>query len=194
MSPVMMSLELLLAALLVATLLFGLRLERRLRALREAQAGFVKAMSELDGAAHRTETGLERLRSAAEDARDDLGPRIQAAEAAAARLERITAEAEEAALRAEQAAQAVQESARTLARVVPTSRPAPGPRPAPEIQGTDAKARLAASDFAAMLAHKPAEPAPHTTRQPLPSTRAGEAQSAAAPSRLRQAAALLRGG
>jgi hypothetical protein len=182
----MVSLELLLAALLTACLVFGFRLERRLRALREGQAGFVKAMSELDGAAQRTEAGLERLRRATEEAGEALTPRIGAAEAAAARLEALTAEAELAARRAEDAAEAVQESARALAAAVPGRR-----APEPVVPAPEAAPRLAAPDFAAMLARKPAA-ASDTTRQPLPTRSGGEVPPA--PSRLRQAAALLRGG
>lgn len=186
MSPIAISLELLLAALLIACLVFGVRLERKLRALREGQAGFVKAMSELDGAAQRTEAGLDRLRAATAGAGESLTPRIDAAESAAARLEALVAEAEHAALRAEAAAEAVQDSARALAAVVPTRRPAASePLPSPEPEAP----RLRAPDFAAMLAQKPAA---NTTRQPLPTS--SEAEVPPAPSRLRQAAALLRGG
>lgn len=183
-----MSLELLLAALLIACLVFGVRLERKLRALRDGQAGFVKAMSELDGAAQRTETGLERLRAATHGAGEALAPRIEAAEAAAARLDALTAEAELAARRAEAAAEAVQESARALASAVPLRRTPvaeAAPRPATQPEAP----RLGAPDFAALLAQKSAL---NTTRQPLPTSSVEEAPPA--PSRLRQAAALLRGG
>lgn len=185
----MLSLELLLAALLVATLVFGFKLERKLRALRESQAGFMKALSELDGAAARTENGLEMLRQATDEARGALVPRIEAAQSAAARLEQLTSEAELAAKRAESAAESVQASARTLAGVMPSARAAcpepvraapPAPLPAPE-----AAPRLRTPDFAAMLAST-------TTRQPLPTT--PEVKPSAAGSRLREAAALLRGG
>jgi hypothetical protein len=189
MNPVMLSLELLLAALLVATLLFGLRLERRLRAFRESQAGFMKAMGDLDGAASRTEAGLDTLRRAGLEARDTLGPQIEAARALIARLDAATGEAELAAKRAEAAALEVKASARTLAGALPTERrqaptrvreaaPQPPPEPA-------AAPRLRAPDFEAMLKTG-------TTRQPLPST--PESQPVAGVSRLREAAALLRGG
>lgn len=201
----MVSLELLLAALLVATLGLGFRLERKLRALRDSQAGFVKAMSELDGAAYRTQNGLEMLRQATDEARGALVPRIEAAQTAAARLEQLTSEAELAAKRAEAAAYSVQASARELASVVPRSRaaaseprlsapvdtpmtplapPALEPRPEPE-----PAPRRRAPDFAAMLGS-------NTTRQPLPTTpdADGPSRPASAGSRLREAAALLRGG
>jgi hypothetical protein len=186
MSPVMLTLELLLAALLVATLLFGLRLERRLRAFRESQAGFMKAMGELDGAASRTEAGLDTLRRAGLEARDTLGPQIEAARALIARLDAATGEAELAAKRAEAAALEVKASARTLAGALPSDRrPAPIREAAPPSLEPTPAARLRAPDFEAMLKSG-------TTRQPLPST--AESQPAAGASRLREAAALLRGG
>jgi hypothetical protein len=183
----MLSLELLLAALLVATLLFGFKLERKLRALRDNQAGFIKALSELDGAAARTENGLEMLRQATDEARGALVPRIEAAQSAATRLEQLTSEAELAAKRAESAAESVQASARALAGVMPSAR---APRPEPvRAPAPEAPPRLRTPDFAAMLA-------PTTTRQPLPTTPEPRPQvrDGAASSRLREAAALLRGG
>lgn len=197
MSPVALSLELLLAALLVATLAFGFRLERKLHALRESQAGFMKAMGDLDGAAARAENGLEMLRRATEEAQGALVPRIDAAQTAALRLEQLTSEAELAARRAEAAAESVQESARTLARAVP-QRAAPAspakrldppplepPASPPDRAGAEPAPRLGAPDFAAMLAAA-------TPRQPLPGT--VQPQPKTAGSRLREAAALLRGG
>lgn len=231
----MLFLELLLAALLLATLVFGWRLERKLRALRDSQAGFVKAMQDLDGAAYRTETGLEKLRQATDEARGALLPRIDAAQSAAARLEQLTSEAELAARRAESAAREVDASASKLASALARTRPAPAPAPvpvpapapvqalahaseprAPLPQRADerldlparapeprrraepeprrvAEPRRTAADFAAMLAMR-------TTRQPLPAQMEeprefelrGETKPAG--SRLREAAALLRGG
>ena len=207
----MLVLELMLAGLLAATLVFGWRLERKLRALRDGQAGFVKAMQELDGAAARTESGLEKLRQATEEARGSLGPRIEAAQDAAARLEQLTGEAEIAAKRAEAAAREVEASATKLASALARTRPEPAapvaPRLAPPLEEPPVRRpapvaerapdpqpepKRSAMDFAAMLAAK-------TTRQPLPvqnqehrSADRGEPKPAG--SRLREAAALLRGG
>ena len=193
MSPVAFSLELLLAVLLVATLAFGFRLEGKLRALREGQVNFMKAMSELDGAAARTQAGLEMLRQATDEAQGDLLHQIEAARTAAITLEQLTSDAELAAKRAEAAAESVQASARTLASVVPTSRaarPAPAPVPAPPPEPEpEPPLRLGAPDFAAMLASA-------TPRQPLPGTSEPKPQNriGAAGSRWREAAALLRRG
>jgi hypothetical protein len=183
----MVTLELLLAVLLMAALAFGFRLERRLRALRDGQAGFVKALSELDGAAQRTENGLSSIREATEEAGNGLIPVIEAARAAASRLEQLTGEAEMAAKRAEAAAAAVTASTRTLAGVADARRARPAPVDAAEPPPRRAEPpKLQAPDFAAMLA--PAT----TTRQPLPTI--PEPQPRAGGSRLREAAALLRGG
>jgi hypothetical protein len=223
----MLFLELMLAALLVATLVFGWRLERKLRALRDSQGGFVKAMQDLDGAAYRTQSGLEKLRQATDEAGGDLLPRIEAARAAADRLEVLTSEAEIAARRAESAAREVDASTAKLASALARARPAPaasatpapvrpapepraGQPPAPEVrleapepvpeprrraqpEPRRNEARRTAADFAAMLAMR-------TTRQPLPPQMEeprefelpGETKPAG--SRLREAAALLRGG
>ena len=199
MSPVAFSLELLLAVLLTATLAFGFRLERKLRVLRESQEGFMRALGDLDGAAARAENGLEMLRRATEEAQGALVPRIEAAQDAARKLEQLTSDAELAARRAEAAAESVQESARTLARAVPRrearieAQPPPAPavrhlEPEPEL-ALDTPPRRSAPDFAAMLkAATPRQPLPGTP-EPQPQKRLG-----AAGSRLREAAALLRGG
>ena len=160
MSPVIMSLEVLLAVLLLATLFFGVKLERKLKALRQSQAGFASAVRDLDSAAQRTEAGLDALRYATEQARNVLVERMDAAQAMALRLEELTGEAETAALRAETAAV-------TAAKA---TAPPPPPRP---VLGYE---REAAPQPYARPSMRPAEPVP------------------AAPSRLRQAAALLRGG
>lgn len=220
-----MSLELLLAALLVATLVLGVRLERKLRALRDSQSGFVKALGELDGAASRTETGLAKLRQATDEARGELTPRIEAAQSVAARLEQLTREAELAAKRAEAAAREVDACASKLASAIARPRVAAEPPPPPKLPPPDEEpirfrapadeeplrlrpgrvsegqaVRLEREpqpepkrgpvDFAALLAAK-------TTRQPLPTHTADPAhrsEPAQAGSRLREAAALLRGG
>ena len=112
MNPVVLSLEGLLAVLLACTLLLGLKLERKLKALRQSQAGFASAVRDLDSAAARTEAGLDALRYATENAKEVLVQRMEAAQAMALRLEQITAEAEDATLRAEGAAKTARSAAR----------------------------------------------------------------------------------
>jgi hypothetical protein len=126
MSPVSMTLDLILAALLLITLGFGLRLERRLKTLQASQATFAAAVSDLDRAAARAETGLADLRGAMDEAVGLLAGRIEKARELATRLEALTTEG---AAIAERPPAAAQRSA--LDRV--WARPAAAaPRPAPE--------------------------------------------------------------
>ncbi len=81
-----------LAVLLVVALVFGWRLERRLKALRDSHAGFAKAVADLDVAAARAEQGLADLRAATDEASEALADRIERATALAAKLdERLNA-------------------------------------------------------------------------------------------------------
>jgi len=81
----------LLAVLLLIALAFGVRLERRLKALRDSHEGFAKAVADLDRAAMRAEQGLADLRAATDEAADTLSDRIAKAQALAAQLdERLT--------------------------------------------------------------------------------------------------------
>ncbi|MET0295442.1 MAG: DUF6468 domain-containing protein [Phenylobacterium sp.] len=75
-----------LAVLLIAALVFGWRLERRLKALRDSHEGFAKAVTELDQAAARAEQGLADLRAATDEAAETLAVRIERAQALAAQL------------------------------------------------------------------------------------------------------------
>ena len=94
MNPIGLGLDGLLAALLVSALVMGARLNGRLKALRDSQAHFVKAVADLDQAAARAESGLAALRAASEGAHDDLLARIETARGLAQKLERLSREAE----------------------------------------------------------------------------------------------------
>jgi septal ring factor EnvC (AmiA/AmiB activator) len=94
MSLVALILNLTLGALLVGAIILGQRLDRRLRALRASHNSFAKAVSELDQAALRTQSGLAELKEAAEDARTALAERIDTARALSERLDKQIAEAE----------------------------------------------------------------------------------------------------
>jgi hypothetical protein len=96
MDLVTISLDLLLAALLVAALAYGVRLEKRLKGLRDGQAAFAQAVRDLDAAATRASAGLEQLQLAGEEARDGLHDRILKAREARADLERLISRAERA--------------------------------------------------------------------------------------------------
>src|SRR5690606_30498784 len=89
MSPIAIGMNLMLAVLLLAALAMGWRLNGRLKALRESQAGFAKAVGELNAAAARAEQGLADLRAATNETSDLLEDRIERARNLAAKLERL---------------------------------------------------------------------------------------------------------
>jgi len=93
MSFIGLAMNLLLAALLVAALVMGWRLNRRLKALRDSHEGFAVAVRELNTAAARAEQGLADLRAATDDAVDLLGDRIEKGRVLAAKLEKLTLDA-----------------------------------------------------------------------------------------------------
>jgi len=87
-------LNLILGLLLTCALVLGLRLERRLRGLRQSHTDFAKAVGELDQAAARTESSLAALRAGTEESKDELVSRIDQARIACQRLEKLSADAE----------------------------------------------------------------------------------------------------
>jgi hypothetical protein len=74
-----------------------MRLDRKLKALRDTQAGFAEAVRTLDQAAARAENGLDTLRRTAEDTHDSLHDRIMKARELKAELETLVSRAERAA-------------------------------------------------------------------------------------------------
>jgi len=97
MSPVVLALDLLLVSLLVLTLVLGVRLNGRLKGLKQSHAGFERAVAELNQAAARAEAGLAALRETSAEAHDALLERIDTARALTSRLERANFQAEKAA-------------------------------------------------------------------------------------------------
>lgn len=97
MSAVAIGLNLLLAALLAGALAMGWRLNQRLKTLRESQAGFARAVADLNAAAARAEKGLAELRTGGDEAMELLTDRIRKGRELAARLESLTAAADSAA-------------------------------------------------------------------------------------------------
>lgn len=93
MSPIALGMNLVLALLLLSALGLGMRLERKLKALRAGQDQFVGAVADLDRAARRAEAGLADLRQATEEAVDLLAGRIEKARELANKLEKYTADA-----------------------------------------------------------------------------------------------------
>lgn len=130
MSAVAFCMDLILASLLLAALLVGIRLEKRLKVLRESQAGFAGAVAELNAAVARAEQGLAELKTAALEAQTTIADRVQDAKGMTARLERQAVVANEAADRLDQtleryAAMPVREypPARPFAREIPPTAP-----------------------------------------------------------------------
>ncbi len=93
MSLIGLAMNLLLASLLLAALVMGARLNRRLKALRDSHDGFATAVAELNTAAARAEQGLADLRAATDEAVDMLAARIERGRALATRLERLIEQA-----------------------------------------------------------------------------------------------------
>lgn len=127
-----------LAVLLIAALVFGWRLERRLKALRDSHEGFARAVVDLDKAAARAEQGLADLRAATDEAAETLAVRIERAQALAAQLGELATRPLPAPTQAPQA---------------PVERPAPRPmrEAPPPAAAPQTDRRLSAADFERML-------------------------------------------
>lgn len=89
MSLIGLAMNALLAMLLLAALMMGWRLNRRLKALRDSHEGFAAAVIDLDAAAARAEQGLADLRAATDEAVDLLADRIDKGRSLAMKLERL---------------------------------------------------------------------------------------------------------
>jgi hypothetical protein len=107
-------LDLLLIVLLVGALYLGMRLEKKLRYLRETQAGFAGAAAELNMALARAEGGLAEMKHAAAEAQMVLGDRLQDGRALAARLDQRMALAKNSEERLELKAEAAERAAAGL--------------------------------------------------------------------------------
>jgi hypothetical protein len=87
----------LLIALLLAALAYGMRLDRRLRAIRDGQSAFAGTVKALDEATRRAEIALAELKGTAAEAHDELHDRILKARELRTELEALTARGERAA-------------------------------------------------------------------------------------------------
>lgn len=92
MSATGLILDAVLMLLLIGAVGFGVRLERKLAALRAGQAEFARAVGELNAAAGKAETALSSLRAAGQET-DLLHDRIVKARALKAELEALIAKA-----------------------------------------------------------------------------------------------------
>jgi len=155
-----------LAVLLIAALVFGWRLERRLKALRDSHEGFAKAVVDLDKAAARAEQGLADLRAATDEAAETLAMRIERAQALAVQLGEL------------------------VSRPLPAPAQTPKPqaeRPAPRLSreippaaASQEDRRLSAADFERLLDREDrVERAVRGEPIPRPTSRPGMAQSLA---------------
>jgi hypothetical protein len=156
MSMTAIALNGLLAILLLVALALGVRLERRLKALRDSHEGFAKAVADLDRAAMRAEQGLADLRAATDEAADTLADRITQAKALAAQLD-----------------ERLDRPMVTPPPAKPAERPAPRPpvgrsAPEPELPAETAR-RLRAEDFEKLLEREARLP---RNAPPPPSARA----------------------
>lgn len=93
MTAIGLMMNLVLVGLLLAALGLGVRLNRRLKALRDSHDGFAAAVAELNAAAQRAEQGLADLRAATDEATDALADRIEKGRALASKLERLVSQA-----------------------------------------------------------------------------------------------------
>jgi hypothetical protein len=162
MSLIAIGMNVLLAGLLIAAMTVGIRLNKRLKALRDSHAGFEVAVRELNLAAVRAEQGLADLRAATDEAVDMLSDRIEKGRALAAKLEKLVASAPE--------------LPRQMAMERPTSRGIPPVVPAPRELTTEdrlgallamARSRLDKAEREAPEAEYRAEPEYRAEREPL---------------------------
>lgn len=86
MSPIALVIEIVLALMLAACLVYFWRLDRKLQALRSGQDGALAAAAELAQATAQAETAVRALRMTAQETGRDLQARINDARATADRL------------------------------------------------------------------------------------------------------------
>ncbi len=131
MNPISLAMDGLLAVLLLTAVAVGVRLNGKLKVLRESQAAFVKAVGDLDLAAARAESGLASLRAATQEAHDQLLARIETARTLSARLDRASEDAGSAAARLEEGVRGAEGAARRLHAAAEARPPAPVERRPP---------------------------------------------------------------
>jgi hypothetical protein len=156
MSPVSMTLDLILAALLLITLGFGQRLDRRLKTLQASQAAFAAAVADLDRAASRAETGLAELRGAMDETVGLLAGRIEKARDLAAKLEALTTQG------AAVAERPASSSAHRAALDRVWARPADAQRRDPDAAASEAPLTLTRDDALSLPRPAPVAPSPRS--------------------------------
>jgi hypothetical protein len=128
--------DLVLMVLLLAALGFGVRLDKRLKALRAGQEAFANAVRDLDAAAIRAHNSLRELRADADESQELLHGRVMAAREALNRLESQIARAERAQIDLDKGLSAWETASALRAAPAPSSpaRLQPAERPAPSRQ------------------------------------------------------------
>jgi len=123
--------DLILMGLLLAALAFGVRLDKRLKALRSGQEAFAQAVRDLDDAAIRAHNSLRELRADADESQELLHGRVMAAREALNRLDGQIARAERAHIDLDKGLTAWETASalRSSAPQVPPVRPVETPRP-----------------------------------------------------------------
>ena len=130
--------DVILGGLLIAALMLGMRLDKKLVALRAAHEGFAKAVHDLDDAAIRAHASLKELRGHADESQDLLHGRVLAArdvlqklDHQVARAERVQRELDKGLTTFDTLQTMRQEAARYQPPEPIRVRPAPEPQPEP---------------------------------------------------------------
>ena len=128
MNAIAFCLDLILATLLLAALFVGLRLDRKLKTLKDSQSGFANAVAELDASIVKAQNGLASLKATAALAETSISDRIQDAKGISARLDQ---HARSAALAADKLERLLERypSAGSTPRSPPSARTAEGRNP-----------------------------------------------------------------
>ena len=166
MSLIAIAMNAILAGLLLAAMAVGIRLNRRLKALKDSHEGFEVAVRDLNVAAQRAEQGLADLRAATDEATDILSDRIEKGRALASKLERLVSSAPET-----PRAMAPERAARAMPAAMPAPRMGAAEQRLADLMAL-ARARIAAED-GAKSRPSPARPEdePLVGRAPLPGRR-----------------------
>lgn len=160
-------LDTILILLLMAAIAYGIKLERKLKALRDGQLAFAAAVTELNSAAGRAENALATLRASGQET-DLLHDRIMKARAVKQDLEMLIARAPRNTIRQEPVPEAMEEP---LELRVPASAVTP-------LLDDDARARRMASLMERMENARAVMKAPSSRPAPSPAAKSAPAQVA----------------
>ena len=163
MNAITFCLDLILATLLLAALFVGLRLDRKLRALKDSQSGFAGAVAELDAAIVKAQDGLAALKATAIQAETAITDRIQDAKGMTARLDQQSSAAVAAAEKLERLLERYPASSAAHLREAE-----PRTRQVPELGPLSLHDRLPTTPRQAPAREALSRPAPSLSRRPDP--------------------------